>query len=249
MSEFNKANRIHLLDSLRGLAIIFVVVYHLLYDLVFFFNSFPVDILYSPVLSTMRITFVIILISVSGVCTSFSRNIFKRGATLYLIGQFITLVTSIILPNEVIVFGILSFLGVSMLIYGVLKPLFDKISWYIQFTVWIFLYIIFFDFSESNTIHLFIKDIAIPNVLTTNEYLYPIGIITNNFTSSDYFPLVPWLFIFFAGTSLSIPIIQKKFPKWFYQIRMPFLDFCGRHSLSIYILHQPIIYGLLWLIF
>jgi hypothetical protein len=143
----------------------------------------------------------------------------------------------------------ISFFGLSMLIYGVLKPLFDKIPWYIQFIIWTFLYLIFFDFPESNTIHLFIKDVGIPDVLTTNQYLYPIGITTSTFSSADYFPLVPWLFVFLAGTALSVPIIQKKFPKWFYQIRMPFLDFCGRKSLIIYILHQPIIYGVLSLIF
>jgi uncharacterized membrane protein len=209
----------------------------------------PADIFDSSLLRSVQIGFLLLLIIISGICTSFSRNLLKRGAILYLLGQLITIITSIIIPGDVVVFGILSFLGLSMLIYAICKPLMDKIPWSAALIFWTGLSVIFFDFPETHTIHLFVKDATIPEFLRTNKYLYPLGITTSTFISSDYFPLIPWMFIFFLGTVLSVPITQKKFPKWFYQIRIPFMEFLGRNSLVIYILHQPVIYGILLFIF
>lgn len=248
ITEFNKSNRIDILDGLRGAAIIFVVVYHILYDLnsifgvrIGFFNSIGMDV--------VHFIFLVILIGISGISTSFSKNIFKRGATIYLLGLMITLLTSIFAPNIVIVFGILSFFGMAMLIYAVAKPFLERINWVAQLIIWILLYIVFSDFDNANTINLFFTQITIPDSFRANEYLYPLGIRTKDFHSSDYFSLIPWGFIFLAGTAISKPIIQRKFPKWFYELKMPALDFLGNHTLIIYILHQPLVYGILWIIF
>lgn len=75
------------------------------------------------------------------------------------------------------------------------------------------------------------------------------GVPGPNFFSADYFPLIPWLFLFLAGTVIGVPIKQNKFPQWFYELKVPFFAPAGRHTLLIYIAHQPIIYGLLVLIF
>lgn len=69
------------------------------------------------------------------------------------------------------------------------------------------------------------------------------------FFSADYFPIVPWLFLFLAGTAIGVPVKNGKFPRRFYELKVPFLAPAGRHTLLIYVVHQPIIYGLLYLIF
>lgn len=239
-NEFNISNRINILDGLRGLAMIFVVVYHFLYDLqlVFnlsmpFFDSLGMDIIHAG--------FIIILIGVSGICTAFSRNVLKRGVMLFFVGEIITIVTSILMPDEVIIFGVISFFGIVMMLYFMLKPFLDKIPWRVLFIVSVMLYIVFYRFDDSIVLWLKL------NLPTDNQHLYPLGITFKGFSSSDYFPLIPNAFVFLAGVALSKPVSERKLPKSFYTVKTPAVDFIGRNSLIIYIVHQPIIVGAMML--
>ena len=246
--EFHKSNRIYILDALRGLSILYVILYHLLFDLEYIFNM-SIDFFHSSGMAAVHFFFLAVLIGVSGICTAFSNNIFRRGTILYLLGLSITLITSIVVPDNLIVFGVLSFFGLTMLLYAVARPFLDRIPWGGQLALWLLLYMIFRDFSASNTVDLFFVQLKIPEELHYNPYLYPLGIRSRDFYSADYFPLLPWSFIFLCGTALSKPILARKFPAWFYTFRTPFLDVIGKHTLSIYILHQPILYGTLWLLY
>ena len=64
------------------------------------------------------------------------------------------------------------------------------------------------------------------------------------FFSSDYFPLLPWVFVFFFGVFLGRLAKEGKFPRFFAASHIPFFAFTGRHALLIYILHQPVILGI-----
>ncbi len=73
-----------------------------------------------------------------------------------------------------------------------------------------------------------------------------LGFPATAFASSDYFALLPWLFLFWTGFYLyrlrpETPAVPD--------IRLPGIGAIGRHSLIVYLLHQPVIYGLLALIF
>ena len=79
-------------------------------------------------------------------------------------------------------------------------------------------------------------------------WLYPLGFTAPGFYSADYFPLLPWFFLFLMGTALGgwclenrdSPLLTKSLP--------PALTWPGRHSLVIYVLHQPVLYGISYLI-
>lgn len=65
------------------------------------------------------------------------------------------------------------------------------------------------------------------------------------FASSDYFSLLPWLFLFWTGFYLyrlrpEIPALPD--------IRLPGLSVMSRHSLLLYLLHQPVLYAALVLL-
>ena len=65
-----------------------------------------------------------------------------------------------------------------------------------------------------------------------------------DFYSSDYFSLFPWMFLFFAGGFFGRLAAQKKFPKAAYKNYVPFFSIMGKYSLIIYLVHQPVIFGI-----
>lgn len=99
------------------------------------------------------------------------------------------------------------------------------------------------------------------NLAELHEALYKMGDAGNflgfaesGFYSADYFSLIPWFFLFLAGYFGYYLAVQKgamekaaalkPLPKMF-----GWVDYIGRHSLIIYMLHQPVIYGVLYLAF
>ena len=70
------------------------------------------------------------------------------------------------------------------------------------------------------------------------------------FFSTDYFSLIPWIFLFVAGYFLHRVLEEEGLnEKLFAKGNVPVLNWIGRHSLIVYLLHQPILYGLGILIF
>ncbi len=84
--RFGKNNRIEILDFLRGLAMVYVILYHLLYDIDTFLAT-DVPFLYGRPFEFIHNVFLFLLFIVSGICTSFSRSIIKRGAGIFFIGS------------------------------------------------------------------------------------------------------------------------------------------------------------------
>lgn len=241
-----KFKRIPAPDILRGGAMILVMLYHLLYDLRFFYGvSLPYWLTpHKPPVEFVHICFLWVLFAVSGMCSGFSRDTVRRGAFLYIVGWLITAVTSVFMPSQLIVFGVLSCFGACMVITGLLRPLIDRIPPKVLFICSVLLWAAFRDFHTDSVIHLLITDIHItpPQM---SDYLYPIGIRSEGFRSMDWFPVIPFIFIFLSGYALYRPVKDGKFPRWFYEISMPPLEFIGRHSLIFYALHQPLFLAVL----
>lgn len=236
----NAKSRVEVLDMLRGAAMIFVMLYHLLYDLVYYCNM-EISFWGTDGFEWIHSFFLWILFSVSGICTAFSRDAVKRGAVIYLMGSCLTIVSNIFSADAVFVFGVLSFFGMMMIISGLIKPLTDKLPWQILLTASLVLYVVFFDFSRGNgTLHLLFTDVQL-QLPTDRIYLYPLGIKWSGFSSMDYFPLIPNGFVYLAGVALSKPVKEHRLPKWFYfKPKTRLLNFIGRHSLAFYIIHQPV---------
>ena len=124
--------RIYLLDELRGFAIICMVFHHMFYDIGFVLHY---DIGYKifNYLCVFQPFFWAIFIITSGVCSRLSRNTVRRGIIVFAAGLAVTLVTAVIMPaigitGAEIYFGVLSCLGLSMIITGIFMPLINKLG-------------------------------------------------------------------------------------------------------------------------
>lgn len=243
------AKRIYLLDELRGFAIICMVIHHTFYDIGFVldyewgYNIFNFLCLFQPV-------FWAIFIVTSGICSRLSRNTIKRGGIVLAAGLIVSFVTAVIMPlmgieGAEIYFGILSCLGCCMIISGLLSPLIKKMNAKIGMLAMLILFFAVYNISSGK---IFFGLISLPDILYSTNYLAPLGFYTKGFFSADYFPLIPWLFMFLFGAFLGKYAVNGALPKSFYKSRIQFLQKIGKSSLWIYLLHQPVLYVIMYII-
>lgn len=242
------SQRVTMLDSLRGGAMVLVMFYHLLYDLAYIYRLDLPDWLVPghPAIEVVHVGFLWVLFAVSGICSRYSRNLLRRGVLLYLAGFGITLVTTLFMPEQLIVFGVLSGFGACMVLTALASPVLDRSPWWLLAPVGVLLWWMFRQFHTTGTIDLLVTTLR---VSLDGRYLYPLGITGRGFASADYFPVLPYVFMFITGRALYKPVDNHWLPKKLYQLRPGLLAFIGRHSLLIYVVHQPFLLGILWFIF
>jgi uncharacterized membrane protein len=243
----HKNSRFDSLDALRGVAILAMVFYHGMYDVC---DIFGYKLAIFNYLTLLEPPFAGLFILLSGVSSRFSHSNVKRGFRVLLLGLVVSAVTIIFMPSQGIYFGILHFMGVAILIFALVRPAVDKIPAKAALILWALLFIITFTMPVTHIIGIpGLFGFTLPAVLQNTPNLYPLGFPDANFFSADYFPIIPWLFLFLFGTVIGIPIKERKLPEKFYTAKIPFLAAAGRNTLIIYVVHQPIIYGLLYLLF
>lgn len=244
--------RIYLLDELRGFAIICMVFHHMFYDIGFVLHE---DIGYEifDFLCIFQPIFWAIFIITSGICSRLSRNTLRRGIIVFAAGLAVTLVTTVIMPaigitGAEIYFGILSCLGCCMIITGVFMPLINKAGAKASFAGMIICAVIFLATYSLSSHELLFGLIKLPDSLFTSDLFMPLGFHSGTFASADYFPLIPWLFLFLVGAFLGKWAKDGAFPASFYKSRVKFLQKVGKNSLWVYLLHQPALYAIMYLI-
>jgi len=231
--------RLHWLDSLRGLAIIMMVFFHIFFDLEYL-NLYSSDLFSGFWLyfgNFIRFTF----LAVAGFSVYLSyknrlpypyflKHQFWRAVKLFGIAMLITLVTFIFVPEDFIRFGVLHLISIGIILTALLvkKP---KV---------LFALII---------LSLILGAIFDQFILNTSLFL-PFGLRPENFYTIDYFPIFPWIAVIFAGNLLAR--IMDKYSlisNTNLPLRLKFLEEVGQKSLIIYLMHQPIIFILIWLLF
>ena len=82
----------------------------------------------------------------------------------------------------------------------------------------------------------------------------PVGFAIQRIPSqADYMPLFPWLGVFLLGCVIGRTCYKEKKTLFnrgetMRSVARP-VEFIGRHSLIIYLVHQPVVYGILYVIF
>ena len=221
--------------------------YHAMWDIV---NIFHVKASwFTPTFDHILQRFICItFISLSGFCFSLGSRRLRRGLTVSLASVIITLVTLIFMPSNVIVFGVLTLIGACMLITIPLEPFFSRINPFVGAAVSLALYI-----SMRYLMYGFVGMegfmIELPDFLYANYLTAFLGFPHSGFHSADYFPLFPWCFIFLFGYFLFRIFKNYNLLRFLKSPRIPPVEAVGKRTLIIYMLHQPITYGALYLIF
>lgn len=246
-----KKGRIHLLDEIRGAAILCMVLFHAFYSMAFFFHWEIGATLYDFFLP-VSLWFAGLFILISGISCRLSHSNAARGGKLLAIALGLTLVTWLLEHKVGIVattiwFGILHLLSVCMLIYAALRRPLEKISPWIAVPLFALLFAVTYHLPDGY-LRFVSYTVALPDWLTNCRFLFPLGVVYPGFASADYYPLFPWIFLFLIGASVGRRFSEGKLPACFYNEHVRPIAYCGRHTLVIYLAHQPILYGLFWVI-
>jgi uncharacterized membrane protein len=224
-------------DAARGVAIVMMVLYHFMYDLDTFggYNIESTSGFWARFADLTAFSFVF-LVGVS-LAISYARSeqalfgkYLLRGAKIIGYGMILTLATWM-LGMGIIVFGILHLIGTSIILaYPFLRfrllNLFAGLAiiaagWYLQTL----------DLSSES------------------PWLLPLGVVPEGLFMPDYRPLLPWFGVVllgvFAGNLAYGGGKRVAGLSWRRPSPARPLVFLGRYSLFIYLIHQPILVGLL----
>ena len=208
------------IDALRGLALLNMLVYHAMYDWVYIFGhaSGWYDI-WSTHCHVWQQYICWSFILLSGYSFTLSRRPLKNGLLTAACAVVLTVATAVAMPEEVIWFGVLHLLGCAALLNQLPQGWlgFEETHLAALPAAWY----------KPNLFWLGLPDLTV-------------------FSSSDYFPLLPWVFLywvgyFFARCFRARCTAQPGLPP---KALRP-LCAVGSRTLLIYMLHQPVIYGAL----
>lgn len=223
-----KHERIQAIDLVRGVDIVLMVLFNYSVTLSYFgiIQAQP-DFLYWRI---FPISIASIFIFLSGAAArisfeahkeGFGKRYFTRGVKLLVFAAFVTLFTSIFVPEGTIYFGILHFFAAS----SFLVPLFIK---YNRLNLVAGLSIVTVGFYLQQTDFNF-------------SYLFWLGFIPRGFSTFDYFPLIPWLGVLLLGVYSGEHIAGKTVNIKFKNKLAGKFMFFGKNSLTVYLVHQPIL--------
>lgn len=220
--------RITEVDALRGVAILMMVAYHVIFDLYYFdildisLRSLPL-VLFQRSIGTLFLLLVGVSLTLSeaGSRDGYARHA-KRALKLGAVALLITAVTWVYPHKMFIKFGIIHMIALSTLVAPA-----------------------FFRFGKLNValgLVAIAAGLAIAGTTVDVPYLFWLGLTDSHYESLDHYPMLPWFGIVLIGVYAG----QAVFPagKSQFSVRGRAVDalaFMGRHSLAIYLLHQPLL--------
>lgn len=230
-----RKERIWELDFLRGIFILCVVIIHGVYDLRIFCNwEINTPYIYDFIQYNGGVLFVLL----SGICITLGNHFWKRGCVVFACGLLVSNVTFLMVHFEMadksvlIYWGVLHLLGFAMLTYALFKHM---PTWLLSIL----------------GVTMILIGYYLEGYMAENLWFCWLGLTPPGFVTADYFPVLPYLGWFLTGIVLGRTLYKNKktlLPKISPDI-VPIraLSFCGRHSLWIYLAHQPLLYGILML--
>ena len=229
------SQRLTHVDLLRGIAIALMVAFHFSYDLSHF-GFIELDFHNDPFwlhARTFILSLFLLLVGISLVLST--RNGLRLRPTLQRLGLIIGCALLISLSSYLmfgprwIFFGVLHFIALA----SILGLPFVRAP----------------GLALAAGVILILLDSSFSHVFFDQANLQWIGLMTHKPPTEDYVPLIPWFGVVLIGVFLAHILLRKTAPVWINNLNATtparFLAFAGRHSLLIYMLHQPLLIGIL----
>ena len=236
------------IDAIRGVALLNMIAYHAMWDLVYLY-----DIECSWYQSTTGYrwqqgicwTFIFL----SGFCLPLGSHAIKRGILVSVGGAVIMAVTWIFMPQSRVVFGVLTLIGSCMLFAGAFEKWLKRMPPLLGAAASSILFAFTRNVNDGSLGFARLDMIKLPESLYANILTAYLGFPERGFYSTDYFSIVPWLFLFMTGYFVCRYLRNRKIMECMKTSVLKPIEWLGRHSFEIYMLHQPVIYLILEVIF
>ncbi len=240
-----KPPRIGLLDTLRGFALLAMASYHGTWDFEFFGYLDPGTAetgwlkIYARAIATTFLFMAGVSLVLASRPTIRWRPFWKRLAMIAAAAIAISIVTRFAMPDEWIYFGILHSIATLSLV---------GIGFLCLPTVCIWLATL--ALAAGWIVDVFYMPGALDWSFFNPRYLAWLGFAAMPERSNDFVPLFPWALAFFSGLSVATIALRTGLPERLAALGTgnSLLAKAGRHSLLFYLLHQPILFGLVYLL-
>ena len=222
------SQRIWELDAIKGIALILMLYFHLVYDLdvIFQYDIDSSNLLNSLTAKASGSLFIL----TAGISSYLTKDNGRRALKVLAFALLLTLITYLYDPGMIITFGILHLIGSSILLGMLFKRLHPLLLILLGLII------------------LFATPWLVSLPHPQNLLLFPLGIAPEIAGSSDYYPLLPWFGVFLLGNALGKSLYREKRSLFSIDLSGSLLCKAGRKTLMIYLIHQPVLIGIIYAI-
>jgi uncharacterized membrane protein len=230
----HKQRSLHV-DAWRGGACLLMIFYHFCYDLNYL-QIVTFDFYHNSFWLNLRTLIISLFVGIAGIslylATTYQLRVYAFVKRLVILGScagLISIVSFLLFQERFIFFGILHFIALASLLGLLVK------QWF-----W---------FNVISGSGLLLVGISVQHPFFNQNILQWIGLMTHKPATEDYVPLLPWFGLILLGMAGGKYL--HKTGVIYRPLRLIFgqqLAWMGRHSLLVYMLHQPILLGILWVL-
>lgn len=249
MVVMEEKKRLYWVDNARAAAMISMVVYHTMWDLVYLYGM-KADWYHGDMAFVWQQSICWTFILLAGFCSRMTRNPLRQGLIVSFWGIVVMAVTQIFMPGNGVWFGVLTLIGSCYLVMALLKQMLNKVHAWSGLICSAVCFVLTYHLADGSIGAFGMTFLRVPRYMYANLFTAYLGFPQRGFFSTDYFPIFPWMFLFFCGV-FAYSLWAKYRPRILENcdIRIPVLSRMGHFALVIYVLHQPIIYGVLEVIY
>jgi uncharacterized membrane protein len=230
-----RSDRIAGVDALRGFALCLMFVYHFAFDLRLYritasdFENDPLWLGFRALIVTLFMGLVGVSLVLADSSGATAAHFWRRVGVIFACALLVSVGSWVAFPHSYIYFGILHSIAVA-----------SVLAW---------------PFARRPRAALVVGCLVVAAGLAfaypafDTRWLSWIGFTTHKPTTADYVPLAPWAGAVFLGIALGDALRRGSFRALRPLSAAPApIRWLGRHSLVVYMIHQPILLGALWLV-